>query len=106
MMLYDIARQWDMRKYDATAPVLSLTEQGMDTITGLSLNPAQTHLLSNSMDSVLRSWDIRPFFQGTGSEDERCEKKFQGHRHGAEKLLLKCSWASNGERVTCGSADR
>ena len=91
---------------DPTSPILSLTQQGMDTVTGLALNPAGTHLLSNSMDSLLRAWDIRPFFEGTGSEDERCERTFEGLRHGAEKVLLRCAWSPNGERVTCGSADR
>lgn len=30
----------------------------------------------------------------------------QGVHHGAEKLLLKCGWSADGERITCGSADR
>lgn len=91
---------------DPTQPVLSLTQQGMDTITCLSLNAAGTHVLCNSMDSGLRSWDVRPYFEGTGAEDERCERFYQGHRHGAEKVLLKCAWSPNGARVAAGSADR
>lgn len=91
---------------DEGTPVLSLTQDGMDTITGLSLNPTETHILSNSMDSFLRSWDVRPFFEGMGTEDERCERGFDGVHHGAEKLLLRCSWSPDGERVSCGSADR
>jgi Prp8 binding protein len=102
----NVRRQWDLRGNDPTIPVLSLTQQGVDTITGMALSPTGTHILANSMDSVLRAWDVRPFFQGSGFEDERCERRFEGHRHGAEKLLLKCSWSPDGERVACGSADR
>lgn len=102
----NIIRQFDLRMNDPSAPTMTLTQKGMDTITGLSLNPAGTHLLSNSMDSCLRSWDIRPFFEGSGAEDERCDRSFDGLRHGAEKVLLRCSWSPDGERVTGGSADR
>ena len=88
--------------------MLSLTDHGMDTITGLSLNSAGTHILSNSMDSLLRSWDIRPFVSSSGSDSagSRCERIYDGVHHGAEKLLLRSAWSPDGERVTCGSADR
>ena len=32
-----------------------------DTVTGLQLSPSGTHLLSNSMDNTLRTWDVRPY---------------------------------------------
>ena len=97
-------RQWDLRRVDDDLPVLSLSAPGMDTVTGLSLNPAETHILSNSMDSNLRCWDIRPFFAGAGID--RCERNYDGVHHGAEKVLLKAAWSVDGERVACGSADR
>lgn len=73
-----------------------------DTITSLSLHPEQTHLLSNSMDHSLRTWDIRPF---TTNPHHRHEKTFLGHVHNAEKGLLKCAWSPTGTMVTAGSAD-
>lgn len=52
-------------------------------------------------------WDIRPFVT---NEQQRYEKKYEGARHGAEQVLLKCNWsptASDGlSRIACGSADR
>mmetsp|Transcript_5149 Transcript_5149/g.20546 ORF Transcript_5149/g.20546 Transcript_5149/m.20546 type:complete len:388 (-) Transcript_5149:97-1260(-) len=72
-----------------------------DIITGLSLNPMGSHLLSNACDHTLRSWDVRPFCAGY-----RMEKIFRGHRHGSDRNLLKCAWSRDGEQVACGSADR
>ena len=74
-----------------------------DSVTSVSLNPNGTHLLTNSMDSSIRSWDIRPF---VSNENNRCELNFVGARHGAEKVLLRTSWSPNGDRVCSGSADR
>jgi Prp8 binding protein len=73
-----------------------------DTITCLSLNPKGTHLLSNSMDGTIRSWDVRPFVEGPN----RLHKTFVGGTHNAEKGLLNCAWSSDGSMVTGGSADR
>jgi Prp8 binding protein len=72
--------------------VLKDAASGMDTITGLSLNLEGTHLLSNSMDSRLRAWDVRPFADASRS---RCERVFDGVHHGAEKVLLRCAWSPN-----------
>jgi Prp8 binding protein len=76
-----------------------------DTVTGLSLNPDGTHLVSNSMDCTLRVWDIRPFAINHDN-NSRCERMLYGVHHGAEKLLLRCSWSNDGEYITAGSADR
>jgi len=46
-----------------------------DTITCLSLNPEGTHILSNSMDHTLKTWDIRPYVEG---KNRHC-KTFVGH---------------------------
>eukprot|EP01035_Chromulina_nebulosa_P026856 gene26856-35223_t len=40
------------------------------------------------------------------SVGERCLKTVLGAHHGAEKLLLKCSWSPDQDRISCGSADR
>ena len=75
-------------------PVEQLTLAGCaDTVTGLALS---THdqgatLLSNSMDSVLRAWNVRPFVAGAEVDPSvRCERGYEGVHHGAEKLLLRC----------------
>jgi Prp8 binding protein len=47
----NIIRRWDLRM-PSTIPNLTLNGHG-NTITGLSLNPEGTHLLSNGMDSNL-----------------------------------------------------
>jgi Prp8 binding protein len=122
--LDNIIRRWDLRM-PSVLPSLVLSGHG-NTITGLSLNPEGTHLLSNGMDSNLfgeyvssfspaplttRSlvvvWDVRPFVV---NESQRYEKKFEGARHGAEQVLLKCNWspshANCSSQVSCGSADR
>ena len=89
---------WDVRKQAKVYGMKGHT----DTITCLSLHPQGTHLLSNGMDHSLRSWDIRPFVSG---KNRHC-KIFTGHKHNAEKGLLKCSWSSDGNMVTAGSADK
>ena len=72
-----------------------------DTVTCLALDPAGTHLLSNSMDGTLRSWDVRPYVEGN-----RLDRTFVGGTHNAEKGLLNCAWSADGTMVTGGSADR
>ncbi|DBA75027.1 TPA: hypothetical protein ACH3X1_010366 [Trebouxia sp. C0004] len=88
---------WDLRKGEQA---MSLTGH-TDSITGLSLNPDGTHLLSNAVDNSLRVWDMRPY-----APANRCEKIFTGHQHNFERNLLRCSWSSDGSKVTAGSADR
>lgn len=52
-----------------------------DTVTGLTLSPDGSYVLSNSMDNSLRVWDIRPF-----APQERCIKMMVGHAHNFEKV--------------------
>lgn len=78
-------------------------EGHLDTVTGLSLSPDGQYLLSNSMDSTLRVWDIRSF---ASNQNQRCVNILNGVHHGAEKLLLKCAWSADQEYITSGSADR
>ena len=76
---------WDVRRLEH--PLFAMSGH-TDTVTSLAVHPHHdTHLLSNSMDQSLRSWDIRPFAGGTGSSNnsKRHYKTFQGHTHSAEK---------------------
>jgi Prp8 binding protein len=88
---------WDLRTMKRSMKMTSHT----DTITCLSLHPNETQLLSYSMDSTLKTWDIQPYCEG-----KRLVKTFTGGKHSAEKGLLKCAWSPDGSMVTGGSADR
>lgn len=93
----NVVKVWDLRK---DAVVMAL-EGHADTITGMEISPTGTHLLTNSMDNTMRSWDIRPF-----APENRCVRVFMGHQHGFEKNLLRCSWSPDGKLVSGGSSDR
>lgn len=75
-----------------------------DTITSLALHPEETHVLSNSMDGCLKMWDIRPFL--ANKSNKRHVKDFTGHKHSAERGLLKCAFSNDAKLVSAGSADR
>jgi len=72
-----------------------------ETVTGLGLSPDGSYLLSNSMDNVVRIWDIRPYVS-----EQRCIKTFHGAQHNFEKTLLRCAWSYDGSKVSAGSGDR
>jgi Prp8 binding protein len=98
---------WESKAARASLETPEFTLTGhSDTITGLSVSPDGNQLLSNSMDSTLRVWDIRPFAAGGATSDARCENVLTGVHHGAEKVLLRCSWSADQEHVAAGSADR
>jgi Prp8 binding protein len=88
---------WDLRRGSKYLSLMGHT----DTITGLSLSPDGHHLLSNSMDNTLKSWDVRPFVP----DNNRLEKTFLGHQHNFEKNLLRCSWSPNQRLISAGSSD-
>lgn len=88
---------WDVRRKERIMTMTGHT----DTVTSLSLSPKGTHLLSNSSDGTLRTWDVRPFAEG-----KRHRKTFEGGTHNAERGLLNCAWSADGTMVTGGSADR
>ncbi|XP_014785310.1 U5 small nuclear ribonucleoprotein 40 kDa protein [Octopus bimaculoides] len=88
---------WDLRKND----ILYRLRGHTDTPTGLELSPDGSYLLSNGMDGTVRIWDVRPF-----APQERCLKLFQGHQHSFEKNLLRCSWSTDGRKISAGSGDR
>lgn len=72
-----------------------------DCVTGLAVSPDNSVLISNSMDSSLRSWNIK----GHSVYSDRMKRSY-GVLHGAEKLLLRCSWSSCQSLVAAGSSDR
>jgi Prp8 binding protein len=84
-------------------PVYGMKGHG-DTVTSLAMNHAGTHLLSNSMDQTVRQWDIQSFVGGGGKN--RLVKTYTGHKHNAERGLLKCSWSPTGNMISAGSADK
>ena len=88
---------WDLRKKEVEYVIYGHT----DTITGISLSPDGSYLLSNAMDQTVRCWDVRPFVIGN-----RCVKIFQGNTHNFEKNLLRVGWSNDGSMITAGSADK
>ncbi|GAB1205663.1 hypothetical protein APSETT445_004341 [Aspergillus pseudonomiae] len=88
---------WDLRKKSIT---YSMTGH-MDTITSLEISPDSQTLLSNSHDSTVRAWDIRPF-----APTNRLIKTYDGAPVGLEKNLVRASWDPKGERIAAGSGDR
>jgi Prp8 binding protein len=87
---------WDMRRKAVVYSMLGHT----DTISSLRISPDSQSLLSNSMDSTVRTWDIRPF-----APTERHIRTFDGAPAGMEKNLIKASWDSNGKKIAAGSGD-
>ena len=88
---------WDVRKMD----VLYTLKGHTDTITSLEVSPDAQFLLSNSHDSTVRTWDIRPF-----APKDRALKTYDGAPTGFEKNLIRASWSSNGDKICAGSGDR
>ncbi|OJD35851.1 u5 snrnp complex [Diplodia corticola] len=88
---------WDMRKKAVAYSLLGHT----DTITSLQVSPDSQTLLSNSHDSTVRTWDIRPF-----APTDRQLKTYDGAPTGLEKNLLKASWDPKGQKIAAGSGDR
>lgn len=74
---------WDLRKN----AVLYRMKGHSDTVTGLTISPDGSYLLSNAMDNSLRIWDIRPF-----APSERCIKILTGHQHNFEKVSGQWGW--------------
>ncbi|KAG5289932.1 U5 snRNP-specific protein [Histoplasma ohiense] len=88
---------WDIRKCAITYSMVGHT----DTISSLQISPDSQTLLSNSHDSTVRTWDIRPF-----APVDRHIKTFDGAPVGLEKNLIRASWNPTGERIAAGSGDR
>nr|XP_043628243.1 U5 small nuclear ribonucleoprotein 40 kDa protein [Erigeron canadensis] len=93
----NVVKVWDIRRNEVTMTL----EGHQNTITGMQLSPDGSYLLTNGMDCTLRIWDMRPY-----APQNRCVKIMEGHQHNVEQNLLKCSWSSDGSKVTAGSSDR
>lgn len=87
---------WDMRRKAVVYTMLGHT----DTVTSLRVSPDSQSLLSNSMDSTVCTWDIRPF-----APTDRHIKTFDGAPSGMEKNLIKASWSHDGKRIAAGAGD-
>lgn len=91
----------DIRAWDRRTGEVVLTLKGhSDSITGISLSPDGTTLLSNSQDRTVRAWDIRPFCAG-----DRNIRTFLGAKHNMDFSLHRVSWSHDGARVGAGSSD-
>jgi len=88
---------WDARKMEV---VYTMTGHG-DTITSLVVSPDSQTLLSNSHDSTVRTWDIRPF-----APVDRAMQTYDGAPAGFEKNLIRASWSPKGDKIGAGSGDR
>jgi Prp8 binding protein len=91
----------DIKVWDARKKAVLYTMIGHnDTVTSLRVSPDSQTLLSNSMDSTVRTWDIKPF-----APTDRHIKTFDGAPAGVEKNLIRASWDKNGNRIAAGAGD-
>lgn len=88
---------WDLRKKSVVYSMAGHT----DTITSLQISPDSQTLLSNSHDSTVRTWNIRPF-----APTNRHIRTYDGAPMGLEKNLIRASWDPKGEKIAAGSGDR
>ncbi len=88
---------WDARKQEVVYTLKGHT----DTVTSLQISPDSQALLSNSHDSTVRTWDVRPF-----APMDRSMKTYDGAPVGLEKNLLRASWDPKGEKICAGAGDR
>ena len=92
----------DIKVWDARKQEVIYTLQGhTDTITSLQISPDSQILLSNSHDSTVRTWDIRPF-----APVDRSIRTYDGAPTGLEKNLIRASWDAKGEKICAGAGDR
>ena len=92
----------DIKVYDVRKKSVIYTLDGhTDTVTSLQVSPDQQHLLSNSHDSTVRTWDIRPF-----APINRHEQTYDGATSGLDKNLYKAVWDVDGKRLAAGGGDR
>ena len=86
--LDNVIKVWDLRNQSIAFSL----EGHTDTVTGLSLSPDGTHVLSNSMDNSVVMWDVKNY------AGDRKVATFKGAQHGFEKNLIKvrAAWGSGG----------
>lgn len=72
-----------------------------DCVTGLDLSNDGSKLLSNGMDSIVRMWDIQPFYPVS----DRCIGVFRGSSlHNQDRTLLRVRWSADDILFAAGSA--
>ncbi|KDN38209.1 putative U5 snRNP-specific 40 kd protein [Tilletiaria anomala UBC 951] len=100
----------DIHVYDLSRKTILFSLRGhTDSPTSLQLSPSGSSLLSFSLDSTLRVWDVRPFAPEPppghiGSA--RLHRTLTGATSGFEQLLVKVAWSADGENVAVGGGDR
>lgn len=93
----NLIKVWDARKRET----LYTLDGHTDTVTSLEVSPDSQSLLSNSHDSTVRTWDIRPF-----APTDRSIRTYDGAPAGLEKNLFRASWDRDGQRICAGAGDR
>ncbi|GAA97298.1 uncharacterized protein L969DRAFT_14614 [Mixia osmundae IAM 14324] len=101
----------DIHVYDLRKSEIAFTlRDHSDTISGLSLSPQGSHLLSSSFDNTCKVWDVRPFAPITNvddpSQNPRLTRTLYGAPAGHDQYLRKPCWDSTGKRCAIGAADR
>ena len=86
-----LVQQWDIRKLDQPKEVF---RQHTGPITGLSLSPDMTHVLSNSSDGSMCMWDTRPFMTSS-----RCRRTFETGPRSEREGINRCAWSGDGMYV-------
>ncbi|OII72141.1 WD repeats-containing protein [Cryptosporidium ubiquitum] len=72
-----------------------------DTITGLDISPDNSSLVSNSMDSQVVIWDIRPH----SDLQDRKVGTLIGAKHNFEMNLHRARWSFDGDLLAAASSD-
>ncbi|KAK9467187.1 WD40-repeat-containing domain protein [Lipomyces arxii] len=89
---------WDIRQQS----VVYTLAGHVDAITSLNVSEDAQYLVSNSMDSTVRTWDLREF-----APESRALNVYQGApSSNVEKNLLRASFSRDGKQIIAGSADR
>lgn len=100
----------EIHVYDLTKKQIVYSLRGhLDTITFLSLSPSASYLLSGSLDSTLRIWDVRPFVPEPPPGHQgspRLHRTLTGASAGFESLLIRGCWSRDGQSVGWGGGDR
>lgn len=103
----DSISAWDVRKlYTSNSetsahptPVFSL-DGHTEAVTSLAVSPDGQTLLSNAMDSSVRTWSVRPFVPAGQS---RALTVYDGAPSGIEQMLLRAVWSPDGARIAAGA---
>ena len=91
----------DIKVYDVRKKDVIYTLKGHhDLVTSLQVSPDSQYLLSNSHDSTVRTWDVRPF-----APEDRQIRAYDGAPTSVEKNLYKAVWDIDGGRIAAGSGD-